>query len=428
MNFIKKRIGPLISRWIMPAQDNPVLELKKDRPSFVLQKGSYEEYIRMIASTQDALIDVFEVQKINSHFDLPVENQKVFIHLHGEGACYETFKDHYRSLAQKYPGSQIVGFNCRNVQYSQGIATCENDWVDDAVAVIRFYQKKGIPLENIVLIGHSLGGAILTMAAARIYQEEITSKGKQAARSVKVFSNRSFSTLAHVVAERLSGGKIGGLIDGLLFGGIYITIKSISALLSAGILASLTTGLISSLYVVGITALFVGWGHIRPATPNVAKPFVRLIVDAFLRISFGRMDALSAYKLLPDNAKDHVMVKDDGVIPPLASLHYGLKPINSQKKKTLRERINAIHDALLVPDPANREALLKEQDDCRNALLALKDSKLRFHIDGVSVAAHNCDPGFLRTYHKNRGRSGMLGFLDQIEGNEVIQRKLARML
>lgn len=419
MKFIKNRIGPFVSRLIMPAQNCIIQEHRDISGSVSAVPG---ETIKTVASTQGATIDVFEVAG-TSVDAIDIKNQKVFIHLHGSCIYYDVFKEFYRKLAKGNPDHRIVGFNCRNVQYSKGIATCEDDWVDDAVAVIRDYEKQGISLENIVLIGHSLGGAILTMAAARIYQEELASKGKQAARSVKVFSNRSFSTVAHVVAEWLSGGKIGGLVDGLFFGGIYLTIKTISVLFNAGFLASVTAGLISSLYIVGITALLVGVGHIFPAKPTLAKPFIRLLVDGFLRLSFGPIDALSAYKLLPDNAKDHVMVKDDEVIPPKASLHYGLKPINSPRKQALRERIEKANKAIL--NGGVDEALQKELRDCTEELLNLKDSKLRLSSTNfLSTEAHNWDPGFLRTYHKNRGK---LGMPKQTDGAEIVQRKLVRM-
>ena len=123
--------------------------------------------------------------------------------------------------------------------------------------------------------------------------------------------------------------------------------------------------------------------------PSLPQGILETLLNSFLWHTFGTLDALSAYQSLPDKAKSHLVVKNDNVILPEASLHYGLKQARSALKESLR--------AQMKQPNADRTALYRQ-------LRAIKDSKVHHPYDPLemNVRPHTTPLTHLHTYHKHR--------------------------
>lgn len=171
--FLRKYIGELISFVVMPSQMggyNSSLDISTRQSG---TEGGVVFNSFTIESTNNATINYCEYKKlVPSPSNLSEKNQKIIIYAVGNGDYYENHHQEYLATATNYSNCIIVGFNFRNVGIGKGISFSENHWIDDAIAVINVYRRQGIPVENILLSGHSLGAAILTMAAAKIYEND----------------------------------------------------------------------------------------------------------------------------------------------------------------------------------------------------------------------------------------------------------------
>ena len=200
--LLRSFVGPLISKAIMHSQ------WKQFNTSNDSGNKHNDVKWRRIPSTRDATIRFCQVKSKRNR--LPLKHQKIIIHAVGMHSSFEHQLEKYHNEVEKFPGIIAVGFNFRNVHNSTGIPQSEDDWVDDVIAVVNYFHRKGIPLNNILLQGESLGAAILTLAAAKIYEEErikARAKGKEEkAHSVKLINLRSFSNFAtEVVVSYLQG-------------------------------------------------------------------------------------------------------------------------------------------------------------------------------------------------------------------------------
>lgn len=352
-----------------------------------------------VDSTNAAKIDFSEIHQ-NKKFP-KAKDQKVIIHAVGNGDFYENHMRDYVRLAKKYPSYKMVGFNFRGTVASKGRAWSENDWIDDCIAVIEHYRKQGIATENILLNGHSMGGAITTMAAAKLYLQDVA-KAKKANRtvkdvkSVKLINNRSFSNLADEIIVSLLGKSASAAITGILYGSLIGLIAGFSMLAS---IAVVTAALFATLY----------------TTPMVVQNLLYPWMNGLLWLTFGTMDAASAYKSLPEGAVDHIVAKHDAVIQNKAGLHHALKSRNTARKKQLRDIIQQ------EKNPAKVKAAEAE-------LLNLKDSKVRYSDNPAhGFEAHNADLNMLSTYHKLRARSAEDKLPQQLSAEDVMDNKIQRL-
>lgn len=393
--------GYSTSLLIMPSQ----LMLAKDDPQFLKARESkaingIPFTNHSISSTHKASINFCEATKNPA---VPVKDQKIIIHAVGNGDCYENHMNEYACLAQQFPNYRIIGFNFRGTMTSTGRAWSENDWIDDVKSVVKHYQAQGVSLDNILLSGHSLGGALVTMAAASLYQEakEQAAHDKsdpKNVKSVKLLNNRSFANATEYVLITILGKFGSAILAGLIYG------SAIGLLMSASLL---TMAVLATTFLLSLNFI----------TPRLAFGLMRPLVKGALWLSFGTLDAFSAYQSLPENCVDHIVAKNDTVINKLVGLHYALTPTHKEKKAECRKIILENHDA-------------KKKSAALSELLNLKDSKLIFASDpsGSSKAngfeAHNESLFFFRTNHKARGHSGH----KQINGEEVLVRKIKRLM
>lgn len=352
-----------------------------------------------IDSTGNAKVDFCEVRLDQKQ--LAAKDQKVIMYAVGNGDFYENHMQDYILLAQKYPGYKIVGFNFRGTMNSKGRAWSENDWINDCLAVVEHYRKQGILTHNMMLNGHSMGGAIITMAAAKLYQHDLAKAQKantpiKKVKSVKLINNRSFANLTDEIIVSLLGKKASAVITGVLYGALIGLVVGVSLLASIA---------------VATAALFALSYASQKSVQNLLHPWVK----GLLWLTFGTMDAASAYKSLPVNAVDHIVAKHDAVIQNEAGLHHALKQHNASKKAQLCQVIQQ------EKNPAKIKAAETE-------LLNLKDSKVRYSDDPAhGFEAHDAPLRQFSTYHKLRSRNTSDKLPKQLLGEEVIDNKIQRL-
>lgn len=244
-----------------------------------------------VPSTNDAVINLNQYVTAK---DIPANQQKVIIHAVGNGEVFEQFDTDYQKLAQEQDGHIVVGFNFRNVQQSTGRVSSQEDWINDVIAVVDHYLNKGIQLNNICLVGNSLGAAIVTLAAAKLYQRESDSN-----QCPKLLNIRSFSNLSNEVVDSL------------------------------------------------IPYILESMPYLLPLR-HLLRPFV----TQGLYYSFGNLDAAAAYKLLPDHCKDYIVAIDDTLINQGARLHDELKDDSKAEAKKIK---TMLQDSVPVIESQERD-------------------------------------------------------------------------
>lgn len=395
-------IGYPVSLLIMPSQlllAKDDLNFAKARERNVIDGIPFTNHF--VNSTRQASINFCEATKNPTTL---VKDQKVIIHAVGNADCYENHMNEYAHLAQQFPKYRIVGLNFRGTMKSTGRAWSEDHWIDDIKSVVKHYQDQGVPVENILLNGHSLGGGLETIAAAKLYQEAKEKAVKEnidlkTVKSVKLINNRSFANATDYVLISMLGKMGSAILAGLIYG------SAIGILMGASLL---TTAILAA-------TLFMSLNFI---TNKISYALMRPLVKAALWLTFGTLDAFKAYKSLPEDSVDHLVAKNDIVIGKVVGLHNALRPSHKAKKAECRKIILENHDA-------------KKKAAALNELLNLKDCKLILANDpcepqkpDAGMRAHNESLLFLRTKHKARGHSGNL----QISGQEVLERKIRRLM
>jgi acetyl esterase/lipase len=152
-----------------------------------------------VSSKNGALLNGVEIRPNGLNQELP-ENQKWIVYFNQNAATWEQNVEFLAQTA-KDVGANVISCNYRGVAKSSGFPTKDQDLIDDGQAVVDYLLKQGVPAENILICGTSLGGAVAThVAAARV----------QAGQNVSLISDRSFSSLSRVV------WKIGGIVDYIL--------------------------------------------------------------------------------------------------------------------------------------------------------------------------------------------------------------------
>ena len=96
----------------------------------------------------------------------------------------------------------VMSINMPNMGNSKGSSRRAKDLVIVTTDLVNSLIIGGVKPENIILKGHSLGGAIATVTAANLHQEK---------RPVRLFVDRSFSSLSNVMSDKFTtiwGGKL----------------------------------------------------------------------------------------------------------------------------------------------------------------------------------------------------------------------------
>lgn len=224
---------------------------------------------------------------------------------------------------------QAVIFNYRGVGKSTGDVKNAICLKEDGIAMVDNLLSKGVPPENIILFGHSLGGGVASVVAEHFFDKGL---------HLSLFNSRSFSTLTYAatylfpasVKMKITLNRNNSKFYNLFFGNRVIS-KCIT-------------------FLKNIIYIYPTYYFIK---------FVFKYTD-------WEIDALSAYKKIPFERKSGIIVYshpnemnentyvDDEVIAAEASMVKGmvsLDDIDNNVDKTKIERVRAIqyyiggHDA-----------------------------------------------------------------------------------
>lgn len=102
----------------------------------------------------------------------------------------------------KATDAAVMSFNMPGMGNSKGNALYAADLVMVTTDIVKNIINKGVRPENIILKGHSLGGAIATLTAANLHKEK---------HPIRLFVDRSFSSLSNVMSHKFTtiwGGKL----------------------------------------------------------------------------------------------------------------------------------------------------------------------------------------------------------------------------
>lgn len=227
----------------------------------------------------------------------------------------------------KTTDAAVMAFNMPGMGNSEGSSRQASDLVEVTTDIVKMLINRGVKPENILLKGHSLGGAIATLTAADLHREK---------QPVRLFVDRSFSSLTHVISDKLMtiwGGK-------LLF-----------------------------------------------------KP----IINYFLSLSGWNIDSAAAWHTIPNEYKTYVTIQGragyqgeekrfDGVITDSGALH------NDPKIKEDREHTKYLLDQLRF-HPQYKELAEAQLDLIKNSkLVKLEDSAKT----GLPSGSHNLSLAHLR--------------------------------
>lgn len=133
------------------------------------------------------------VMRSSHQLTQPPQSQKWVICLMAKDQLYEHSLPTLKNMSNDL-GCNLLAFNYRGVGDSQDAERgsfdpyfMEEDLVADGEAAVRFLLDQGIPVENILLHGHSQGGAVAAQVAA-LHQDEERGKG------IHLCIDRSFSS------------------------------------------------------------------------------------------------------------------------------------------------------------------------------------------------------------------------------------------
>eukprot|EP00049_Salpingoeca_infusionum_P002007 m.52809 g.52809 ORF g.52809 m.52809 type:complete len:488 (+) comp11338_c0_seq1:174-1637(+) len=153
-----------------------------EEASFGLQQAAGAWRNVTVVGGQDVLIDCAYIEHPDQ-VALNARDKRWILYLLGNGEVYEFMVPELQQLCM-HLGVNVFAFNYRGVAHSDGVLSCTSDLVEDCVLCLDYLQQKmGADPNKILVFGHSIGGAIGTVARAAH------------SPSGPVLNDRSFSTI-----------------------------------------------------------------------------------------------------------------------------------------------------------------------------------------------------------------------------------------
>jgi len=193
--LVKETMGKILGKHVLNAQKISRKQLPNLRDNFLKAVPTSK---RLIIETADKVkIDAMEIKHPAESLSPPQE-QKWIIFLNGKNTAYEQNLENLADLSTASKAN-VITVNYRGVGFSESSPTCAQDLVVDAEAVVQYLLSQGVPQENILVDGWSLGGGVATQVVAN-HQE----KGHE----MKLINDRSFGTLNDAISKFSSSGFI----------------------------------------------------------------------------------------------------------------------------------------------------------------------------------------------------------------------------
>ncbi len=414
MNIIQWLFGPTASRKLMVSQNRK--DEFEDLRKVKLRQGVRIQQEQLESSGGASInVSIFHKAKTTNH-------KRVIVIAVGNGHGYEPKHSQLLKLAKKYPDALIAAFNFRNVHASTGIVYGEQDWIDDAKAVALYFRQQGFKNQDILFNGFSLGGAICTMMVNQLYQEDkkkAAPEDKDKVKAIRLVNQRSLSNIS---AELI--GVMGQPISALINTAIYAITPGLLALgVSTLFGLGATLGAVSAIGL-GIGA---GVGILSAVVPTFCASMLMPWMRLFCHVTFGQMDALTAYHQIPEDAKDYIVARHDSRITEPASLHLGLRSATNKKKKNLWREIKSLSmQADDLKSGTQKNTLLARVMTLKNDLRNIHDCEVTHDVvPHMGHYVHNDPLIFFRTHNPLRGPNHEN--YPQLSGQEVLESKIDRL-
>jgi len=285
---LSKLFGRKIGRMILWAQRSPVKDKILDKVDL---SGIHVEHF-YVRTWDGAMLDGIEVKDTSQDNRDNPDADKVLVILGGRKARYENLLPEIIRDARML-GCTVVGFNLRGVGKSTGIPLSRDDLVTDGFSQVDRLLKKGVSSENIMLKGHSLGGA-LTARIGRYFD--------RIKMPIYILIGRSFSNITDYLIAHTPG--------------LHVTWK-------------------------------------RRLLEWIAKPFLKLGLIG----TNWEMDTLDDFIKIDEDHKEYFAARSrDKVMLPYACLYKALKPHRKKEKQKIDSEIERLEREIIESASPETEA------------------------------------------------------------------------
>lgn len=368
---------------------------------------------RFKVKTEDcALLDTVELTH-QAHKD----SKKYVIYGWGRSGCKEKHLEQLASDALNL-NAHIISFNYRGVGHSTEQPYGYVDLIEDYCAQIRhlIFDKKVSP-ENIYCYGHSLGGAIASIAAAKMHRDGYP---------VKVFADRSPADLIRVSTGVYFEKKRPRNMITL----IGATIISASLLASLFVFSATPVWMLAGLSILTLASfkfdsLFQFWD--KAIADDIDKA-----MRAAMRFGQWDMKAAAAFETIPDKDKNYAVIRG----PQRAESKHGLGKKHSQDQTYDRviHHKHSHHDGLDKRRQAKKElkkslAEANQLGYSQEHIQAIRDKLILLSNAKMTGGGHSDRPKCFITRYAHpialRPIDGRERFYDFVEpeGNKHVQKE-----
>lgn len=198
----------ILTRFLLPAmhEGKKYREVMKETREKFLSSNKNSEKIKLTTFDQAKLdgVVIFKDEKEKSDFAARnTKDQKWVILVNGNCQHYEDLLQHSQDIVGSDFKANVLTFNYRGVGQSEGKANKIEDLVVDADTCVQYLKDMGVPEENILISGHSLGGGIATKVASE-YEK------------VNLLNTNSFASTAKAAEHLVAVPVIKNLVSKLI--------------------------------------------------------------------------------------------------------------------------------------------------------------------------------------------------------------------
>jgi hypothetical protein len=206
---IKDAIGSPLKNFVVPAQDKDVKDDSKYSPEeYAAILNDRDKHVEKIEGVKTKRSELSTFQIDYSLPDIPTKDKKYIIHFNGNAEfAMRTIGE--MTLEAKEHQCVVINFDYPGVGESTGASKRSKHMVEAGLAQVKRLTDMGVPPENILLKGQSIGGGTATLTAAKLHKQ---------GQKVSLYNQRSFSKLStsanQMIRERLksTAGKVIGTI------------------------------------------------------------------------------------------------------------------------------------------------------------------------------------------------------------------------